>query len=261
MWLDAFLVGKDFSIASRAGTIPRFAVSAIQKLRQFENAADSAVLRDARDEGQRAANIYANLALNETTRKKPRIEILNYRSRCYLLGLMAELQSQVLLNQLPAAITRVNDEKPRLQSIAKSAFEAVVQDRPEHYLRADMAKEGVSLELMTELYQQARLAGAVTSPEVESAGQLFEHCRGKGIAAASSRFFRKDTKQDALQLRYLMACLEEINRIEGMRLLMAQANEKKTAISALRERVEGWWKQKINMATDAPDAVVAYALA
>ena len=233
---------------------------AVQKLREFEDQTDSAALTAASNEGQDAANIYGELAWKEATRKQPRIEVLNYRSRCYLLGLMAELQSRILLDQLPAAITRVNDEKPRLQSIAKSTFEAVIRGRPEYYLRADMAKEGVTLDLMSELYQQARHAGAIASPEVESAGQLFEHCRAKGIAGGGSWLFRKDSKQDAVQLRYLMACLEEINRIDGLRLLMAEAHEKKASVPGLREKVREWWKEKVGTATDTPDAVVAYAL-
>lgn len=231
---------------------------AVQKLREFEDSGDSDALTTARDEGQNAANIYGDLSWKEATKKQPRIEILNYRSRSYLLGLMAELQSRILLEQLPAAITRIKDEKPRLQSIAKSAFEVVIQGRPEFYLRADLAKEGITLELMAELYQQARHAGAIASPEVESAGQLFEHCRAKGIAGGS--WFRKDSKQDAAQLRYLMACIEEINRIDGIRLLMAEAHEKKISVAGLQKTVWEWWKERVGAVTESSDAVVAYAL-
>ena len=38
---------------------------------------------------------------------------------------------------------------------------------------------------MTELYQQARQAGAISSPQVDSAGQPFEYCRERGIRAAA----------------------------------------------------------------------------
>src|SRR2546422_1169235 len=64
------------------------------------------------------------------------------RSTLFPYTTLFRSQSRILLDQLPAAITRVNDEKPRLQSIAKSTFEAVIQGKPEYYLRADMAKEG-----------------------------------------------------------------------------------------------------------------------
>ncbi|HEV3448234.1 MAG TPA: hypothetical protein VG099_26575, partial [Gemmataceae bacterium] len=151
--------------------------------------------------------------------------------------------------------------KPRLQSIAKATFEAVIQGRPELFLRADMAAEGVGLELMTELYQQARQVGAIANPEVQSAGQLFEHCRAKGIAGGGSRLFRRDSKHDAIQLRYLMACLEEINRIDGMRLLMVEAHEKKASIPGIREKVREWWEERAGTMDDTPDAVVAYTLA
>jgi hypothetical protein len=232
---------------------------AVQKLSEFDQSADDAVLKKGRDEAQEAAAIYGEMAWREASKKRPRVEVLNYRSRCYLLALMAELHARVQLNEIPAAIQRVNTEKPRLQSLAKVTFEAVIQGRPEHFLRADMAKEGVTLELMAELYQQARHAGAIASPEVESASQLFEHCRAKGIASGSW-LFGSGSKQDAMQLRYLMACLEEINRIDGMRLLMAEANEKKASIPALRDKIRAWWQEKVGTATDTPDAVVAYSL-
>lgn len=232
---------------------------AVQKLSEFDQSADDAVLKKGRDEAQEAAAIYGEMAWREASKKRPRVEVLNYRSRCYLLALMAELHARIHLNEIPAAIQRVNTEKPRLQSLAKVTFEAVIQGRPELFLRADMAKEGVTLELMTELYQQARHAGAIASPEVESASQLFEHCRAKGIASGSC-LFGGGGKQDAMQLRYLMACLEEINRIDGMRLLMAEANEKKASLPALRDRIRAWWQEKAGTATDTPDAVVAYSL-
>jgi len=128
------------------------------------------------------------------------------------------------------------------------------------FLRADMAKEGITLDLMAELYQQAAHAGAIATPKVESASQLFEHCREKGIGSGGGWLFRRDCKQDANQLRYLMACLEEINRIDGMRLLISEVHEKKASLPALRESLREWWKEKVGTTTDTPDAVVAYAL-
>src|SRR5579871_154029 len=76
---------------------------AVQKLREFEDSADEGALTIAGSEGQDAANIYGELAWKEASRKQPRIDVLNYRSRCYLLGLMAELQSRILLNNLAPA--------------------------------------------------------------------------------------------------------------------------------------------------------------
>jgi len=55
-------------------------------------------------------------------------------------------------------------------------------------------------------------------------------------------------------------CLEEINRIDGMRLLMAEAHEKKASVPGLRENVREWWKEKVGTTTDTPDAVVVYAM-
>ena len=236
--------------------------TAINKLREFEDSPEEEVLKQASNAGQFAAAIYSDLALKEAEKKKPRIDVLNYRTRCYLLGLMAELQSRALLNQLPTAIHKVNGEKQTLQSIAKSTFEAVIQGQPEIYLRSDMAKEGVTLELMTELYQQALHAGAIAKPQVDSASDLFEHCRAKGIATSGwTLFSKKDAKRDASQLRYLMACLEEINGIDGMRLMMSEVLEKKASVQSLRDQIRGWWNDRVGTPSDTPDPVIAYAFA
>jgi hypothetical protein len=232
---------------------------AAQKLEEFDESSDEAALKKGRDEAQEATAIYGEMSWREASRKRPRIEVLNYRSRCYLLALMAELHARIQLNDVPAAIKRANTERPRLQSLAKVTFEAVIQGKPELFLRADMAREGVTLDLMAELYQQAKQAGAIATPEVESASQLFEHCRAKGIASGSW-LFGGGSKHDAVQLRYLIACLEDINRIDGMRLLMAEAHEKKASIPDLRAKIREWWKEKVGTPSDRPDAVVAYSV-
>jgi len=51
-----------------------------------------------------------------------------------------------------------------------------------------------------------------------------------------------------------------INRIDGMRLLMAEAHEKKASVPGLQEKVREWWKEKVATTTDTPDAVIAYSL-
>jgi hypothetical protein len=236
---------------------------AVQKLRSFEVEKNSSALEDASNEGQDAANIYGELAWKEASRKQPRIPVLNYRSRCYLLGLMTELQSRILLDQLPGAIARVHDEKPQLQSIGKSLFEEVIQNKPELYLRADLAKEGITLESMTELYLQARQAGMITTPEIDSASQLFEYCRSKGISGPGKviwPFSRRDSRQDAIHLKYLMACIEEINRIDGIRLLMVEAQAKQASLSDLRDQIQNWIQGHLVSRTDTTEAILAYSL-
>jgi hypothetical protein len=236
---------------------------AVQKLRSFEVENNTAALVDASNEGQDAANIYGELAWKEASRTHPRIPILNYRSRCYLLGLMAELQSRILLDQLPGAIARIHDEKPRMQSIGKSFFEEVIQNKPEVFLRADLSKEGITLEAMTELYLQARYAGMIITPEIDSATQLFEYCRLKGISGTGKRiwpFPRRDTREDATHLKYLMACIEEINRMDGIRLLMVEAQTKQSSLSDLRKKIQSWIQDHLGSRTDTTEAILAYSL-
>jgi hypothetical protein len=165
------------------------------------------------------------------------------------------------LEQIQPAITRINNEKLRLQSIAKSTFDTVIQGKPEFFLRAETATEGITLDVMAELYQQARHAGAITTPEVNSAGQLFELCRSKGIAGSSWHRSRKRVR-GTTELRYLMASLEEINHIEGMRLLIAEGFKDKESIRDFQFKMKQWWKDKLGRSSkDKPQATAAYGFA
>ena len=56
-----------------------------------------------------------------------------------------------------------------------------------------------------------------------------------------------------------MACLEEINRVDGLRLLMSEIHERKIAITDIRQTLGEWWKDKARTPADTPDAVMAYA--
>ena len=145
----------------------------------------------------------------------------------------------------------------------RDAFYVLVLDeiRCQPNLAGELAGNEIALELMTELYQQALHAGAIATPQVDSASHLFEYCWAKGIASGRSWFSRRDAKQDANQLRCLMACLEEINRIDGMRLIMSEAHDKKGSVPTLQDQLRAWWKEKVGTPSDTPDAVIAYAFA
>jgi hypothetical protein len=53
--------------------------------------------------------------------------------------------NRILLDQIPSAIIRIVNERPRLQAIAKASFNAVIKERRESFLRAQTAKEGIAL--------------------------------------------------------------------------------------------------------------------
>ena len=52
------------------------------------------------DDAQYAANLYGELTYKESQSKSPRLDVLNYRGRCYLISLVAELRSVYLQSNL-----------------------------------------------------------------------------------------------------------------------------------------------------------------
>ncbi len=87
-----------------------------------EEEAKEEALKKARDASEHGLAIYGEMSMTECSRPEPRLNVLNYRSRCYLFGMMAHLYARVLLGEIKQAIQKVVDNKPRLTTIAETMF-------------------------------------------------------------------------------------------------------------------------------------------
>jgi hypothetical protein len=191
--------------------------TAVQNLRDYDDKPDPATLREAKNRAQNAANIYGELTANETRRKEPRLDVLNYQGRCYLFSLVTELRARLLEESPDQVINRVDGELGRIHSLAKVTFKQAIGDSPAPFLEPETKAEGITLDLITEIYQQACHLKAFEDKPIRNHSEMFEYARSKG--RSFSLFGGPDAKDLSKRLKYLIACFEDIGRVESLKLM------------------------------------------
>lgn len=219
--------------------------TAVQKLREYDDTGDPETINKARDESQHAANVYGQLAYKETQQKKPRLEVLNYRGRCYLLSLLTELRSRLLLGSVSETSARFTEERPLMEMLAKATFANAIQNAPEAFLSHAMRDHGVTLDLMTDLYRQASRYDAINSENIRQPTDMFELCRSRGIVGKSKRWwpFGESPPVFANRLRFALACFEDLGRVEALHLVAEQLDKAKMTLEELQTTCSDWAKK------------------
>jgi hypothetical protein len=118
-----------------------------------------------------------------------------------------------------------------LRDALKWFFHETIGRDPGPYLIPPMRAQGVSIDFMANLYQQARDANALEPCKDGSASAWFAQ-HGDAIVRARQPWFKVKARCDNLkvQLMDVVAAIEETNRVLGLSRLVeeAQANNRKT---------------------------------
>ncbi|MFO0877563.1 MAG: hypothetical protein U0840_09325 [Gemmataceae bacterium] len=236
----------------------------INFLDKFEQTQSDKDLHTAQEKSTFATNLYRTLLKWEVDGPR-RLIALNQSGRYYLLALMTQVRCLTLSNQLKIASDLLKQEKPALTAMAKAMFEKVIGKSPEVYLDPALQADGVTLDGMAELYQQAQRLGAISETQVQNASQLFEYLRSRIYGAGRSWFrpFGRARQYTLSQLKYLMACLEEVTRVEAMRLRIDEALAGRLSLEELEKAVAAARTEACSSADprDATVPVVAFAFA
>jgi hypothetical protein len=232
---------------------------------EYENKGRRDDLDRALDKARHSALTYADLVEHEIEGRR-RLPVLNYRGRRYIMSLMTELQCMILREDHPEAVGRAEAEKPRLKRFVEATFQETVAKAPEVYLDPALAREGVTLELLASLYEQLQHAGVVTDRDLRDAAGLFEHLREPIYRSRRSMFSRvwspvgKAKARCLANLRYLIASVEDANRIESIRLLIAESQKRGFSLRELSERIKAWRADASGgQAEPAGSPILAYA--
>ncbi|WP_020471373.1 hypothetical protein [Zavarzinella formosa] len=204
-------------------------------LERFERTAAKEDLHTALEESNFATHLYRNLVQAETAGPK-RLLVLNQCGRYHMLSLTAQANCLVAGGELSQAEQLLRDEQPGLAMLAGVTFEAVLGESPEIYLDPAFQSDQLTLEVMAEVYQRARRIGAIFDEHARSAGDLFEHLRSS-LHGAGGWFRLRGRKKKSLltNFKYLMACLEEVERVESLRLRIVAASEGRGSLDELRQ--------------------------
>jgi hypothetical protein len=139
-----------------------------------------------------------------------------------------ELAAQALANGLKS-----------LRQHAKSVFARTVGAGPGNYLIPALAAHGITLEVVAELYRQARLAEVAEVPEAPStAAELFESLRGR---LPDDPYFGREGKVRRLRVEFAEAAtaVEEVNRLRGLALAVEHYGRAGQDYLALAEQIRG----------------------
>ncbi|MBY0588871.1 hypothetical protein K2X85_16985 [bacterium] len=235
--------------------------TSIQLLKKFEGSGKDRDLGDAHKEAVDATNLYRNLVSQELDQKPPRIDAMHSLGRYYLLALGTQCRSLELLNEPSRVVHLVDAESPTLQSLGQTVFDQVLGQHPQAYLDHQLKADGVTLRLLSEIYQAAQLAKVQTNVESADDANLFEHFRGLGHAEIRSTWREsiKTVRQSMLnRLRYLMACLEEINRVLAIRHRVQQQQKTHMTREQFEQEVEALRQQAQEQSLKI-DGAFAYA--
>jgi hypothetical protein len=192
-------------------------------LGKFEHSRSGQDLHTALTASTHATNLYRNLVQSEAAGRR-RLLALNQCGRYYLLALTAQVRCHVLANELAAAGEKLGAERPALTALARATFEGAMGTSPEAYLDPSLQADRVTLDLLAEVFRQAHELGAVGGEAVRDAGHLFERLRQRVYGAGG--WFRPAGRAKTrllAKLKYLMACLEEVGRVESLRLRVSEA--------------------------------------
>jgi hypothetical protein len=170
---------------------------------------------------------------------------------------------ELLTDNGAAALRRIVEEERTLGLLAKATFDQTLGASPEEYLRPQFGQDGVTLELLAELFSQAHAAGAVDGDAVGAAG-LFERLRervaGRSYLPSLPSWPFGSTWHDGMlrKLRYAAACFEDVNRVRSLKLLVEEADRSKGSVRELLDQLAAW-KESAGVA--GAESVWAYRLA
>ncbi len=100
---------------------------------------------------------------------------------------------------------RIEEEQQPLKKIATACFDQTLKADPERYLRTSFQQQGVNLNLMAGIYQQAKQLGIIEQPQIDDANGMFEYVRqklqkGQGYGRASAhKWVRWEDLRDRLR--------------------------------------------------------------
>jgi hypothetical protein len=119
----------------------------------------------------------------------------------------------------------------------------------------------VTLNLLSDVYKQAKQLNIIEDPDIADANALFEHLRGRSWQGFSGLFKEGIVGEEIKKLRYLLACLEETSKIEGLKLMIGEVHQKKGSMSELVSKLREWKEKQVTQeqAGEAPP-IFAYAL-
>ena len=107
------------------------------------------------------------------------------------------------------------------------------------------------------------MQNVVKEPQIRDGNDLFEYLRKpifrSGVFRRLWRPVGRAKKKFSQDVRYLVACLEDVNRIEAVRLLVDESMKRAFSLGDLRCRMAEWRKEVEQRTTGDQGSLLAYS--
>jgi hypothetical protein len=161
-------------------------------------------------------------------------------ARHLALPTLAETACHLRLGQPAQGMSVLRAGLTVLSGHASAVFERTVAANPARFLMPSLARQGVTLEVIAELFRQARHAGVVPEEQAVTEAGVFESLRGR-LHEASDPTFGRERKIKRLRSEFAeaSAAVEEVNRVRGLALAIEQCERGGRDYLALTEQILG----------------------
>ena len=173
--------------------------------------------------------MYAELLTGTLSERTPRREVVRILFRHLAVALLGEVGCQVALRR-PEPDKVIRDHLAVAGRYARAVFAQTVGDDPARFLCPGLARHGVSVEFLAELFRQASHAGAVDRPPCVNSSDLIEAWRGR-LHAASDPFRASTLARMRASVADAVGAVEEVNRLRGFALLVGRFDEQGTSFA------------------------------
>jgi len=161
-----------------------------------------------------SVNTYAVLLDGELRAARPDPAVARVLFRHLAVGLLGEAGCHLALGNTPLARQAIQKRSSLLDAYARAVFARTIGDDAVRYFCPGMARHGVTVESLAELYRQAGHAGAVEGRTTVGAVELIEEWRGK-LHTARDPFRASRLEAMRADLAEVVAAVEEVNRVKS----------------------------------------------
>ena len=182
-----------------------------------------------------AAQYLANLQ-SPVARHNPRVAALFAQNM--LLATLGDVAVKIEQHQPNLAVQALQGVQSALVTRARSVLDRTVLDKPTLFLAPGLARHGVTLDALTELYRQAHHARVIDNGKHLTAAELFEVLRDR-LSTASDPRFGAAGKLQRLHGEFLEArdAVEQVNQVQGLVLLIRGFDRPNRSVSGLADQV------------------------
>lgn len=167
-----------------------------------------------------SVNTHAVLLDGELRAARPERPVVRELFRHLAVALMGEAGCHLALGHAASAVAAIRGQVGLAERYAREVFAQTVGAEPARFLCPALARHGVTIEFLAELFRQASHAGAVEGRPAVTAADVLEEWRAR-LHTARDPFRASTVTRMRTDLAEAVSAIEEVNRVKGFATVLA----------------------------------------